>query len=193
MIPESDDLISDASIVGGRLAVDEAFVRYCPEHSVACLVPERPALVVLGSLTKALAIPGARLGFLAAHPSALAALSEGLPPWRLNCLADAVAAQVVLMHSRGILHGDLNLSNFLCTEQDGHFHFSMIDINRSHFCEGFPTDEACLHNLVRMTHRRDLYEYLIRSYARQRQWDEDATAGKALLLLDHFENRKVRF
>ena len=85
-------LLDRLEAAGGRLAVDEAFIRYCPEHSVADLVPERPALIVLGSLTKALAIPGARLGCLAAHPSVLAALSEGLPPWRLNCLADAVAA-----------------------------------------------------------------------------------------------------
>lgn len=104
-------------------------------------------------------------------------------------LADAVAGQVLLMHRKGILHGDLNLSNFLCTEQDGQYHFCMIDINRSHFREGFPTDEECLKNLVRITHRRDLYEYIIRSYARQRGWDENQTATRALQLLDRFEHR----
>ncbi len=107
-------------------------------------------------------------------------------------LADAVAAQVVLMHSRGVLHGDLNLSNFLCSEQDGHYHFTMIDVNRSHFTDGMPSDDECLQNLVRTTHRRDLYEYLVRSYARQRGWDEDAAAVRALKLLDRFEHRKVR-
>lgn len=104
-------------------------------------------------------------------------------------LADAVAAQVLLMHRNGILHGDLNLSNFLCTEQNGHYHFCMIDINRSHFHEGLPTDEECLKNLVRITHRRDLYEYIVRSYARQRGWDETQTATRALQLLDRFEHR----
>ena len=107
-------------------------------------------------------------------------------------LADAVMAQTVLMHSRGILHGDLNLSNFLCVEQDGGYHFAMIDINRSHFCDGFPSDEACLQNLVRTTHRRDLYEYLMASYARQRGWDEKETVRQALTLLDRFEHRKFK-
>ena len=107
-------------------------------------------------------------------------------------LAEAVARQIVLMHSKGILHGDLNLSNFLCTEDAEGYHFTMIDTNRSKFCDGFPFDDACLNNLVRLTHRRDLYEDLTRRYAVLRGWDADSTARKALSLLDHFENRKIR-
>ena len=107
-------------------------------------------------------------------------------------LADAVARQILTMHSHGVLHGDLNLSNFLCTEEDGQYRFTMIDINRSHFTDGMPDDETCLQNMVRTTHRRDLYEYLVRSYARLRQWDEQQTADRALRLLDRFENRKIK-
>ena len=107
-------------------------------------------------------------------------------------LADAVARQILTMHSHGVLHGDLNLSNFLCTEHDGQYHFTMIDINRSHFTDGMPDDETCLQNMVRTTHRRDLYEYLVRSYARLRQWDEQQTADRALRLLEKFENRKIK-
>ena len=107
-------------------------------------------------------------------------------------LADAVARQILTMHSHGVLHGDLNLSNFLCTEEDGQYRFTMIDINRSHFTDGMPDDEACLQNMVRTTHRRDLYEYLVRSYARLRQWDEQQTADRALRLLEKFENRKIK-
>ena len=107
-------------------------------------------------------------------------------------LADAVAAHVVLMHSRGVLHGDLNLSNFLCRREDGAYRFSVIDINRSHFTTGMPTDEQCLQNMVRITHRRDLYDYLIRSYARQRGWDPSATSARALALLDAFEHRRFK-
>lgn len=107
-------------------------------------------------------------------------------------LADAVAAQVVALHRQGILHGDLNLSNFLCCETGGEYHFTMIDINRSRFTSGWPADGLCLENLVRLTHRRDLYEYLVRSYARHRGWNEEDTARQALQLLDRFENRRFR-
>ena len=105
-------------------------------------------------------------------------------------LADAVAHQIVAMHRQGVLHGDLNLSNFLCTEEADGYHFNMIDTNRSHFTCGWPTDEQCLQNMVRTTHRRDLYDYLVRSYARQRGWDEDTTSRRALHLLDRFESHR---
>ncbi len=85
-------LLDRLEAAGGRLVVDEAFIDYCSERSVVRAVASRPALVVLGSLTKALCVPGARLGYLAAHPSVIAALEERLAPWRLNCAAEAVAA-----------------------------------------------------------------------------------------------------
>lgn len=107
-------------------------------------------------------------------------------------LADAVMKQTLLMHSKGILHGDLNLSNFLCVEKSGDYYFNMIDINRSRFCDGYPSNNDCLKNLVRTTHRRDLYEYLIASYARQRGWDEKETVQQAVALLDRFEHRKFK-
>lgn len=106
-------------------------------------------------------------------------------------LADAVIDYIVFMHSHGVLHGDLNSANFLyTTDADGNYHFDMIDTNRSHFCDGWPTDKQCLENLKRFTHRRDLYEYVVRGYARRRGWDEEETVRKAVALLDKFENRK---
>lgn len=106
-------------------------------------------------------------------------------------LTDAVIDYIVLMHSHGVLHGDLNSANFLyTTDGDGNYHFDMIDTNRSHFCDGWPTDKQCLENLKRFTHRRDLYEYVVRGYARRRGWDEEETVRKAVALLDKFENRK---
>ena len=85
-------LLERLEAAGGRLVVDEAFIDYCPERSVRDLVADRPTLIVLGSLTKVLAIPGARLGYLAAHPSVIGGLRARVLPWRLNCVADAVAA-----------------------------------------------------------------------------------------------------
>ncbi len=108
-----------------------------------------------------------------------------------HALADAVIDYIVFMHSRGVLHGDLNSANFLYTiDAEGKYHFDMIDTNRSHFCDGWPTDKQCLENLKRFTHRRDLYEYVVRGYAKRRGWNEEETLNKAIMLLDRFENRK---
>ena len=85
-------LLARVEAAGGRLVADEAFIDYCPEHSVRDMVMGHPALTVLGSLTKVLAIPGVRLGWMAAHPSVIEALRAQATPWRLNCVAAAVAA-----------------------------------------------------------------------------------------------------
>lgn len=95
-IPREDmlGLLARAESAGGRLIVDEAFIDYCPEHSVRDMAAGHPALIVLGSMTKALAIPGVRLGYLVAYPSVVEALREELSPWQLNSVAAAVAAAV---------------------------------------------------------------------------------------------------
>ena len=101
-------------------------------------------------------------------------------------------AQVVMMHSKGILHGDLNLSNFLCTSTNEGYRFSIIDTNRSRFCQGWPSRRQCVKNLVRLTHRRDLFEYLVSSYARQRGWNGQQTVSEALRELHRFEHRIIK-
>ena len=105
-------------------------------------------------------------------------------------LARAVVRQIVYMHSKGILHGDLNLSNFLYEKSpDGKYHFTLIDINRSHFTDGWPSDEDCMKDLVRLVHRRDLYTFLISRYAELRGWPVETTVSAALKRLDKFEHR----
>lgn len=81
-------IVEDAD---GWLVVDEAFIEYCPERSVAAMIPSRGRLLVAGSLTKILGIPGVRLGYLCAQPRVLEALKRYQLTWELNCFASAVA------------------------------------------------------------------------------------------------------
>ncbi|NOY13789.1 MAG: threonine-phosphate decarboxylase, partial [Deltaproteobacteria bacterium] len=74
-----------------RLLVDEAFVDFCPERSVLAQVAELPNLLVLRSLTKFYAIPGLRVGYLAAAKQDIALLSAAKEPWTLSNLAIAAA------------------------------------------------------------------------------------------------------
>lgn len=71
------------------LVVDEAFIEYCPENSVAQLVGKHPQLLVTGSMTKILGIPGVRLGYLCGG-AALETLAAYQNPWELNCFAESV-------------------------------------------------------------------------------------------------------
>ncbi len=68
--------------------VDEAFAGFVDGYvSVAC---QADNLMVLCSLTKLYAIPGLRLGFLAADGALCEAVRQQVAPWSVNSLAQAV-------------------------------------------------------------------------------------------------------
>jgi len=74
----------------GWLIVDEAFIEYCPEHSVVSLIKEHERLLVTGSMTKILGIPGVRLGYLSAQPQVLEQIGKYQLTWEVSCFAEAV-------------------------------------------------------------------------------------------------------
>lgn len=78
--------------MGGELVADEAFIDYCPENSVREHAGE--GLTVVGSLTKALCIPGVRLGYVCGAPEAVMEMEKRALPWSLSTLASAVAAKL---------------------------------------------------------------------------------------------------
>lgn len=104
--------------------------------------------------------------------------------------ASALAAFLVTMHEKGFLHGDLNLSNILYRISDiGTYHFTVIDTNRSVF-KSDVTPEECLENLKRVTHRRDLLQYIVRKYAALRGWDIPWCMNRVMQALDKLERKE---
>ena len=87
-----DEILSLLGVIedlNGYLIVDEAFIDFCPEHSARDLIAEHERLVITGSLTKSLGIPGVRLGYLCSQLAGT--LSANQLPWELNCFAREVA------------------------------------------------------------------------------------------------------
>lgn len=81
-------LAEKAYQVGATLVVDEAFMDFVEEtETVLPAGLSNPALVVIGSLTKFFALPGLRLGYMAANSDMLAKVAKQLPLWRINILA----------------------------------------------------------------------------------------------------------
>lgn len=104
-------------------------------------------------------------------------------------LADALARFLVELHEKGILHGDLNLTNILYhTDESGQYQFTLIDTNRTVFKR--PTPDECLDNMKRLTHKRDLLFYIISLYARLRGWDADECIQKEIYHLERFEKKE---
>lgn len=95
---EVEGLLAAVEAKNGWLVVDEAFIDYCPEHSVRDLTAVSDRLLVVGSMTKILGVPGVRLGYLCAG-RALRDLEAYQNPWELNCFAQGVL--LALPENRG--------------------------------------------------------------------------------------------
>ncbi|OHB29972.1 MAG: threonine-phosphate decarboxylase [Desulfuromonadaceae bacterium GWC2_58_13] len=74
------------------VAVDEAFVDFCPRRSVLERVAGHGNLYVFRSLTKFYAIPGLRAGYLAGPARGIARLAAARLPWSLSTPALAAAS-----------------------------------------------------------------------------------------------------
>ncbi|SQH76415.1 histidinol-phosphate aminotransferase [Shewanella benthica] len=61
--------------------VDEAYIEFCPDYSVADLIDKYDNLVVLRTLSKAFALAGARCGFMLASPSICEMVMRVIAPY----------------------------------------------------------------------------------------------------------------
>lgn len=88
---EIEAFLETVEAQNSTLVVDEAFIDYCPNCSAVQLIAAHPGLMITGSMTKILGIPGVRLGYLCAQAQRLRALQGAQTTWELNCFAEAVA------------------------------------------------------------------------------------------------------
>jgi threonine-phosphate decarboxylase len=85
-------LVEKATAIGAHIVVDESFIDFRAEsalESCRTLVGEYPGVVVLHSLTKFLAVPGLRLGFMLGAPELAEQMKKLRDPWNVNVLAQA--------------------------------------------------------------------------------------------------------
>lgn len=89
------DIEHMAQSLAGRalLVVDEAYVEFSDQRSVADLIDRYDHLAVLRTLSKAWALAGARIGSLLASPDVIALIRRIMPPYPLPlpCVAAAMA------------------------------------------------------------------------------------------------------
>ena len=87
--------------------IDEAFSGFVPDYT--SLAAARDNIIVLCSLTKLYAIPGLRLGFLAASPAISATIRGQLSPWALNSLAQGVGTELMRRGNQSYLENSRQL------------------------------------------------------------------------------------
>ncbi|WP_413482096.1 histidinol-phosphate transaminase [Morganella psychrotolerans] len=85
-------------IVNNRalIVIDEAYIEFCPQFSVASWLKEYPNLVILRTLSKAFALAGLRCGFTLSSPEIINVLMKVIAPYPLSSPVAAIAAQALL-------------------------------------------------------------------------------------------------
>ena len=88
----------------GMVVVDEAYAEFARAGvpSALTLLPGHPRLVVTRTMSKAFAMAGLRLGYLAADPAVVDAVQLVRLPYHLSALTQAVA-RVALAHAPELL------------------------------------------------------------------------------------------
>lgn len=88
----------------GMVVVDEAYTEFARQGtpSALTLLPDHPRLIVTRTMSKAFAMAGTRLGYLAAHPAVVEALLLVRLPYHLSTLTQT-AARVALRHREELL------------------------------------------------------------------------------------------
>src|SRR5207249_10125525 len=86
----------------GLVVVDEAYAEFSHRPSALRLLAGRPRLVVTRTMSKAFALAGARVGYLAADPAVVDAVRLVRLPYHLSALTQA-AARAALVHREALL------------------------------------------------------------------------------------------
>lgn len=115
-------------------------------------------------------------------------LSHATTAEQRTALCAAVGRFIADLHTKAILHGDLNISNILC-RYDGAWLFTLIDTDRARFRRLSTAD--CLDDLKRVSHDRDILLAIADHYAAARGWSLEGCRSALLDKLDAFERKNA--
>jgi histidinol-phosphate aminotransferase len=101
-LADIERLAKAAAEISALLVVDEAYAEFSDEPSAITLLKRYPNLLVIRTMSKAFALAGVRLGYLAANEEVISALELVRLPYHLGTITQAVAL-VALEHSVELL------------------------------------------------------------------------------------------
>jgi threonine-phosphate decarboxylase len=88
-------LIEEAAKRNVYVLLDEAFIDYCPDASLARETDRFPNLIVFRSVTKFFGMPGLRIAYAIANTKLCRQLQEAIAPWSVTSLASLAAGLAV--------------------------------------------------------------------------------------------------
>lgn len=116
VIPQNQILqILEARAEKSIVVVDEAYIEYSNADSLVSLLSRYDNLVVLRTLSKALALAGARCGAVVAAPEMIRLLDSVLAPYALS--SPVIASVELALSEEQVAQADISISNIV-TERD---------------------------------------------------------------------------
>ncbi|MFS7221748.1 histidinol-phosphate transaminase [Rahnella inusitata] len=85
------------------VAIDEAYIEFCPQATVTGWLQEYPHLAVLRTLSKAFALAGLRCGFTLGNSELIAMLMKVIAPYPLSTPVADIAAQALAPEGLAIM------------------------------------------------------------------------------------------
>ncbi|RJF58373.1 histidinol-phosphate transaminase [Serratia inhibens] len=94
---DPDDLRTLLEMAKGKaiVAIDEAYIEFCPQASCAGWLKDYPHLAILRTLSKAFALAGLRCGFTLANEELITLLLKVIAPYPLSTPVADIAAQAL--------------------------------------------------------------------------------------------------
>jgi len=92
-VNEVHELVKGADRAGAWMVLDETFIEYCEKRSLLPRLSGLSRLIILRSFTKFYALPGLRIGYLAASKRVASRVKACQPPWSVNALAQVAAVE----------------------------------------------------------------------------------------------------
>jgi threonine-phosphate decarboxylase len=88
-------LVEEANRRNVYVLIDEAFIDYCPEASLAGVIDQFPNLILFRSVTKFFGMAGLRVAYALANTEFARQVRDALAPWTITTLA-SIAARVAV-------------------------------------------------------------------------------------------------
>lgn len=92
---EDLEALLDKTAGKALVVVDEAYIDFCPEATMANLLDQYPNLVILRTLSKAFALAGLRCGFTLANPDVIQLLLKVIAPYPVPVPVTDIAVQAL--------------------------------------------------------------------------------------------------
>ncbi|MDC2826344.1 histidinol-phosphate transaminase [Rodentibacter pneumotropicus] len=112
------DLLALLQMTAGRaiVVVDEAYIEFCPETTMATALANYPHLVIIRTLSKAFALAGLRCGFTLANAEVIHVLQKVIAPYPLPVPVSDIAAQA--LQPQGLTQMQRSVAELLSNRAD---------------------------------------------------------------------------